>query len=458
MSINILFINAIDVRKSQERIFAPLGLGYLASSIRKNFGNEMFNIKIINHDIENEYRSFKPDIVGISSVSQNFNRALEYGAFFHSKGVPVIYGGTHISTLPTSLPDNAVLGVIGEGEITICEILDNFLQKDGFSTRNFSNIKGIAYHENGKITLTPKRDLIQPLDQIPFPARDLLNISTSTYMFTSRGCPYKCVFCASTRFWDKVRLFTAEYVVEEIKMLVSEYHVTQITFYDDLFIVSKERVKRIINLLEANNLLGKIKFFCSARADLIDDEIVKLLKKLGVQAVAMGLESGSKRTLDYLKMHTTTVQENSDAIDRIKSFHMHCSASFIFGAPEETKAEVLETLRFIRHSKLDDFDFYLLTPYPGTPIWEYALQKSLVNNQSMNWDILDVTFHNIKNAIILSGVLSRKELLELAQQFQREKIRKRIMPLLKKALFQPWKIPRYLFRLLIHYKTSKHDN
>ena len=236
MGIRILFINAINPFVEVERRYPNLGLGYLVSSLRNNFGQNTFNFKIIDNNVKKEILSFDPDIIGITSVSQNYNRAKEYAHFAKIKNIPVIIGGVHISTLPQSLSNDMTVGCLGEGEKTILDLFSVFLKKNKFPVEDLVKIKGIVYKERDKLIVNSSQQQIENMDEIPLPARDLLKIDKHSYMFTSRGCPYNCIFCASTIFWNKVRFFSAEYVIRETEELVNRYEVKLISFFDDLFI------------------------------------------------------------------------------------------------------------------------------------------------------------------------------------------------------------------------------
>jgi len=243
----ILFINAIHPLVEVETRYPNLGLAYLISSLRKHFKGDILDFKIIEKDIEKEIESFSPDLIEITAVSQNFNLAKSYAKLIKTKKIPVIVGGTHISVLPNSLSEDMDIGCLGEGEQTVVELVDLFLKNGKFSPQELKKIKGICYWENNKIIINEPRPLIENLDTLPLPARDLLKIEKHSYIFSSRGCPYRCIFCASSRYWQKVRLFSAEYIVKEIKELVEKYQVNLISFFDDLFIIDKERIKKIIN-------------------------------------------------------------------------------------------------------------------------------------------------------------------------------------------------------------------
>ena len=390
---------------------------------------------------------FNPNIVGISSVTQNFNLAKKYAEFAKGKNIPVIMGGVHISMLPQSMPKSVVLACLGEAEETIVDVFRLFDEKKGFSKEDLNNIKGIAFWgEKSNLVITEPRPMIANLDHIKMPARDLLDIGKHSYIFSSRGCPYRCSFCASSRFWNRVRLFSAEYVVEEIKELYEKYGVRMISFFDDLFIISPERLKKITKLLKEKGLGGKIKFTCSCRANLVNEEIAKSLKGMGVVSVGMGLESGSQRILQYLKGDLTSVELNKNAVNVLKKYGIAVNASFVIGSPDETEAEMMETYNFIKNNPLDLVDVYVLTPLPGTPIWEYAKTRNLVSDD-MDWSKLNVNFEvSHKEAIILSELYDADQLYRIYRRFRRLRLYKNI----KNIWHSPFlaDLPKYVIKII----------
>ena len=433
-----LFINAINPRKNIETLYPPLGIGYLISSIRNHFRKDICEFKVIEDDIEREIIDFKPDIVGISSVSQNYNRAMAFSKVAQKYGIPVLCGGVHISMVPSSLTEHMDVGVIGEGEETICELFELFERKGRFERSDLRKIKGIIYWDDGdRIAATEKRALVEPLDSLAFPSRDVFKVQRHTYMFTARGCPYRCAFCSSSRFWGKVRLFSAEYVANEIEDLVTRYNVESIGFYDDIFPINAERVRNIKDILEKKHILGRVGFTCSIRANMVHDEIIHLLKDLGTKFIGMGLESGCNETLTFLKGNHINTEDNERAISIIKKHGISVVGSFIIGSPEENKPKILKTLNFVKRSKLDEFALYVLIPLPGTPIWEYAKSRGLVD-ETMDWDKLNVNFEESHDSVvILSNKLTRREIWRLFLRFNRYRKRKAIYNLIIKAFRNP---------------------
>lgn len=433
----ILLISAVNPHVEIETRYPQLGLGYLVSYARSRLGHNVHEFKVISKKVEETLDTFKPDLVGISCFSPNYNIVKKYARFCRKRRIPVIVGGIHISLLPTSFSEDMNVGVLFEGEETFTELISTYETDGRLDSENISSVKGICYRKNGEIAFSEPRPPIRHMDDIPLPARELLDVKgRHLSMFTSRGCPYRCIFCASSRFWTTTRFASAQYVADEIKELYYNYGAKLISFYDDLFVANKQRIHELIGILTTEGLIGKVRFSCSARANLIDDATARLLKELNVVSVFLGLESGHPRTLAYLKGGSVTLDDNTRSVKVLAQHGITPNATFIIGSPTETKDEIWATYHFIKSVPLSNFNVYVMTPLPGTPIWDESIRRGLVDEGFDSWSILDAVHFkkHHKRAIIVSEELSRDEIYKVYRDFQRL----RYMILLKNVYCHPF--------------------
>jgi radical SAM superfamily enzyme YgiQ (UPF0313 family) len=232
-------------------------------------------------------------------------------------------------------------------------------------------------------------------------------------------------------------MFSPEYIVREISYLRDVYGARHITLFDDLFVIDKERVRRLVELVRSAGLHKRVSFNCLARANLVDDEIAELLRKMNVRRVGMGLESGSDRMLKRLKGRDCSVEGNRRAVLALARHGLETEAAFLIGAPGETEQDMLETLRFVQENPLDLFEVYLLAPYPGTPLWDYALERGLVS-PDMSWDRLNSDFvRQPDEAIFLCDATTRERTHEIYLRLLRERPTRRRGRMIQAAYKNP---------------------
>jgi len=405
---------------SVEEMAAPMGLCYLAAYADKYFPEKIdFEIKsALNYDPEND-----ADLLAFSSMTRYFPRAVDFARQTREKShTPIIIGGCHITALPHLLPEAFTLGVLGEGEETFLELLNLYKEKGEFLPPDLEKIKGICFHDRGKVVVNPRRALINPLDKVPFPRRDLWDMKDKVkWISSSRGCPFNCIFCALAQ--TPHRRFSADYVMQEILLLKKDFNPNLIVFQDDLFMLNKTRIKEIISRMKETGVLSSTNFGVTLRADLVDEETVRLLKEMNTVIVYMGIESGSEKVLNYLKSGNLKLSQVENALELLSRSNIKVEGSFILGAPVETREDLLETYNFIfnhyQQGKLTFASINFLTPYPGGKIWEYAKQRGLVS-EDMDFSRLELTLNHFNpyKSVYLNEHIPLPEFVDYVEIFE----------------------------------------
>lgn len=382
----------------------PLGLGYLASYLKEYLGFDDIAIVNTGERTLEKIIELQPEIVGFTAYTAGYYDVLQLmDQVKKQMRVIVLAGGPHITCLPQKLSQSTDIGFIGEGEQTLLELMQVYLAKGKLHPDDLRKINGLVFWNNGKLEFSAPRELIRPIDRIPMPDRSLFDMDhflkpsqilmsneflRGATMLTSRGCPYHCIYCHVSAKWGKPRLHSPEYVVNEIAHLAEKYQVEAITMSDDLFVSSTKRIEAIITGMEQRKLLGKIRFLVDLRANLVTDHLVQLLNKMGVVKVALGLESGSEKILQYLKGKNVTVEDNRNAVKILNQHGIGAYCCFMIGAPPETKADIEMTRNLIREIlAMDTRNFCQLTvttPLPGTKLWDYALDKGYITDE-VDW-------------------------------------------------------------------------
>lgn len=375
-------------------VIAPLAFGYLAAYLKQHLN---FHDIFLEVDQIEKIKAQSPDVIGLSSFTETFEDAIRYSRLFKQMDarLPIIIGGEHISALPESLPETIDVGVVGEGEETIAELI-NLYQRNEATHDNLSQVKGIVYWHQGKRIITQPRPWIEDMDSIPMPDRELLLKDTKWQqpIFTARGCPYKCTFCASTKFWQRTRYHSVARVIEEIEYIVSHFpDQPMIPINDDLFPLNKKRMQAIVDAIRFKGLHKKVGFSLNARASVFDDEIAKMIVDMNGQVVCFGLESASDRILDSLK-GKTSARDNQRAIEICEKYNLPVVSNMMVGTPDEEVEDLARSYWFIRknQNRFARPAIAYSTPYPGTEFWNEALRQGLVDGNFQRWNILDLGY------------------------------------------------------------------
>ncbi len=364
----------------------PLGLAYLASMVR-----DEHDVRIVDSlaedynygDVERIIKKYDPDVVGITSTTSMIPDAYVIAkiAKRYNENVKIVMGGPHVTFLPErTFQECPYIDFIvrGEGELTFRELIDS-LERD----RDPSNILGLSINLRDKVKNNPPRPLIKDIDTIPMPSYDLLpmekyqanGVRFGTVM-TSRGCPFNCAFCSSSlQFGKRWRGHSDSRVIEELKHLHEKYRIREIEFLDDTFTLNKHRAIRIARRIVKEGL--DISWSASSRVDTFTEEVAEAMKKSGCHTIYFGIESGSRKTLNFIGKGITPEQSIS-AVKKAKRHKLRALGSFVIGFPEETKEDIKKTIKFSKKVGVDFAQFTIATPYPGTRLWKYASAKKLI--------------------------------------------------------------------------------
>ena len=351
----------------------PLGLSYLATVLNRNgISTHLidFNVEpFTRRDFRKYIRDSKPRIVGLTSFTFNFSVAkkiIEEIKHIETQIMTVI-GGVHASAMPekilTNIPSVDFV-VVGEGEVTFLELCRKFL--DGESVKN---IRGIAFGSNGKVTVNPSRVLIEDLDELPPLDRELLPVKKYPIasVQTSRGCPYNCIFCNINRFYGKkFRLRNPKGVGEECESLIKKFDTKEIFFFGDSFTLEPNWVEEFCDEINRRDL--KFTWGCETRVDNVSLSLLKKMRKAGCVEVQYGIDYGDEEVLKRLGKNFT-LGCVADAVNWAKKAEIFTGGFFIFNNPGENEKTMENTFNLIQKVPVDAIEVNLLTPYPGTPLW-----------------------------------------------------------------------------------------
>ncbi len=369
-----------------------LGIALIATILNKNG----FKVKAYCEDFAAiDYNEVKDaDLVGISSITSTSTRS--YKLINEIKkinpDVPIVMGGAHSTFMPEEVIENGSdYAVRGEGERTILELIDAIEGKI-----NFEDVKGLSFKKDGNFIHNEDRELIENLDELPYPDWSLLeNHEEINYMpiQTSRGCPYNCKFCSVIKvFGRKYRFRSVDSVIAEIKHLLKIFEGTKakrIFFYDDNFSANRKRVKSLLNKI----LDQKIKmptWFSQDRLDIAEDEeLVELMAKAGCMRIMAGIESINPKTLqEYNKGQK--VEGIKEAISVLHKHGIGVHGMFVLGGENDDIDSIKKTMSFIIENKIDTVQIMMLIPFPGTEIYnEYKQQGRMIFDGAKDWYLFD---------------------------------------------------------------------
>ncbi|MDP3732699.1 MAG: radical SAM protein [Candidatus Omnitrophota bacterium] len=431
---DIIFVNPPLTLKERFGKFAPagnvmppLGLCYLAAICReKGLKTEIIDAPAESLDaIQTKERILKKNtrFVGITATTLSILNASRLAESIKNedRDIVTIIGGPHISSVPESTLakySDFDFGVIGEGELTIIDLV-NSVKSNG----NIENIHGIIYRKGDALYRTAKREGIKELDNLPMPAWDLLpnypysykplEISLSDRLqgsiISSRGCPYDCSYCPKSVFGKVVRNHSIGRVMEMILDQYHKYAVRDLEIYDDILVLSRDRIRELCHRLIAERL--DLVWSCNSTIGSVDRETLELMKKAGCWKIAFGIESGDPVILKFMNKHLN-LDKAKEVLKISKEVGFVNRGYFIIGFPTETKESIRKTINFAKKADLDIVQFNSFTPLPGSPIYDTINQYGKFND---NWDRM-----NFVNSVFIPAGFDKEGLEKITQNAYKE--------------------------------------
>ncbi|MBI5871538.1 cobalamin B12-binding domain-containing protein [archaeon] len=386
IKIDILLVNPrVDNRQRP-----PLGLAYIASVLKR----EGMRVAILDPLPSNEHRTLKklldiirtitPRIVGFTATTAQIPLVYEFARCIKENypEISLVVGGPHASALPEEAISMQGIDavVIGEGEYTALELFQAILNNKSIET-----IKGICFKKENRIIKTEPRHLISSLDEIPYPARELLDqdwyskrgslirglwLRTATIIGT-RGCPGQCTYCSSNlTFGRKIRRRSVQNVIGEIKELVKKYNIKGLFFCDDTLTTDKRWMSEFCSEIAKLKLI----WACQSRVSTVNEKMLKEMKDAGCVQIEYGCESGSQKVLNALRKNIT-VQQIRNAFALTKKARIRAMANFMIGNPEEHIEDVEMSANLSKELDADYTEIWITTPYPGSELYRQAREN-----------------------------------------------------------------------------------
>jgi len=413
----------------------PLGLAYLASVLKKNH-----DVTVVDLNVDSMPNLSNFELIGISSLTATIDNALKLAKMAKQAGAYVVMGGVHPTFMDRDVLKTGFVDFVvrGEAEETFPELI-RYLKRN----KELSALKGVSTLKDGKFYRLPDAIPPQNLDDIPFPDRTFFNLKKyeghlqgekMMTIITSRGCPYNCSFCSTPRFnGRKWRARSPKNVVDEIEMIYRDLGYRAIYIMDDNFTINPERVIKICDELLKRKI--KIIWWAMARADSVvrNQDMIRIMAESGAREIFLGLETPNPSVLNSYQKRTP-VDVYPAAIKILKNYGIKAWGAFILGHPSEKKEDILRTIKYSKELELDEVQFTILTPFPGTPSF-YTYQDRLLTR--------DWRLYNTITPIIEMDYLTPEEIKYLLTKayiefyFYRARIVKKLFAEIKAGVF--WK-------------------
>lgn len=399
----------------------PLGLAYIAAVLKENNIDveilDLAALNLSNQQAKEIIEKLNPDIIGITAATNTIEEAYDLINILNINS-KIVVGGPHTSILSEqTLKECQRIDITakGEGEYTMLEIAQN---------KPLSEIKGISYRNNNKIITNPPRPAIENLDKLPFPARDMLpldkyySVGVRKYPFatlvTSRGCPFNCNFCVNyIVHGKKFRYRSVENIIKEIDELVHEYKVKEINILDDNFTLDPKRAEKFCDELIKRNYNLIWKAGNGIRADSVNENLIKKMKKAGCYLLAFGIESGNKEILKNVDKGET-LEQLEEAVRLSQKYKILTEGFFMIGNLGENEKTIRDTINFAKKLNLSIAQFQIFIPIPSSRYYNIIKKEGKLFAKS--WK----DYNAFSEPIFEHGALTKELMLKMQKQAYKE--------------------------------------
>ncbi|MBU1201386.1 MAG: B12-binding domain-containing radical SAM protein [Nanoarchaeota archaeon] len=420
----------------------PLSLAIIASyGLKAGYDVKVLDLDLYDDpwkELKKTVKDFNPSIVGVTCLTPFFNKVVKISLIVKKfSKAKVIVGGPHATALPNNLLNNKSIDVVvvGEGEPAFESLFKNDFQ-------NLESVKNIAFKKGELIIRNPSSKEVYNPNLIPYPSWHLFELEkyVNSYILsrknpvgpieTSRGCPYSCIYCNKTIFGTRVRYKSVLRVVDEMRFYLSSGF-KELHIQDDLFSFDLKRAKNICDTIISEKLVFPWVLLNGIRVDSVDEELFVKLKKSGCYMVSFGIESGSQKVLDSIPKKIK-LKDVETAVNLAKKSGLMTFGFFLFGLPAETRETMQQTIDFSKKLNLDIAKFAIVTPFPGTKLFDYLDSSGLINtydwskyfqhsptskvfkHPNVSWDDVNYFYNNAyKTYYLRSGYVFRRFILSL---------------------------------------------
>ena len=369
------------------------------------------------HEIRDVISDLDPRYIGITLKTPTIHSSLKIAKIAKELGKIVLAGGPHVNIIQEKALEleNVDYVFFGEGEKSVLKYLKSYPDSE-----KLKKIRGIGFKNGKESYYGGFSERISDLDTLPFPERKYLifieryvNTDLSTIM-ASRGCPFKCTFCASVPIWGQNAVFRSpDHIISEIKDLHDKYKVREFRFFDDTFTAKKTNIisfcKRLIEVYGDKYF----DWYCLSKVNAIDEDVLYWLRRAGCSQIHLGVESGSERILKLMKKGITPEQVEK-AVNLARKYNFWVHTFFMTGLPYETLDDMRQTINFIRKVKPDSINLCTFTPYPGTELYDYCIENKLIEHDDSYEMFKHIGHHSTSNYFLEN--VSKEEYQEVLKE------------------------------------------